>query len=109
MRIINYRNIPYAEVERIIRELMERKVELDQITMRVFEYVSKFNRCKRAEDLVKALKDMGFKEITAVIIANIVPKSIDELKVLMIFEGEIPSEERLNEVLSKVKEICSTE
>ncbi|OYT49123.1 MAG: hypothetical protein B6U85_00175 [Desulfurococcales archaeon ex4484_42] len=109
MRIINYKNIPYAEVARIIRKLMERGVELDQITMRVYEYVSKFTKCERASELVNILTSMRLKEITAVIIANILPRSIDELRALMNFEDEIPSEDKLNEILSKINEVCPQE
>ena len=35
MRIINYRNIPYDTVAKLIKELIEKNAELDQLTMRV--------------------------------------------------------------------------
>ncbi len=109
MKIINYRNIPYAEVTKIIKGLMEKGVELDQITMRVYEYVSKFTKCKKASELVSTLTSAGLREITAVIIANILPRSVDELKALMNFEDEIPGEDKLNEILSKINEVCPQE
>jgi len=39
MKVINYRNVTYSEVEKIISELKNKGLELDQITMRVYEYV----------------------------------------------------------------------
>ena len=107
MKIINYRNIPYDTVAKLIKELMEKNVELDQLTMRVNEYVNKFNKCKDAEKLVGELKKLGLLEITSVMIANIAPRTKDELKVLMNFEPEMPSEEKLEEILELINNICS--
>ncbi len=107
MKIINYRNITYAEVEKILRSLLDKGIKLDQLAIRVLEYVTKFNKCERAEELVKRLTALGLKEITAVMISNVVPQTIDELKSLMNFEGEMPSEDKLNEILSIVKELCA--
>jgi len=107
MKIINYRNIPYDTVARLIRELIEKNVELDQLTMRVNEYVNKFNKCSNAEELVSKLKSLGLLEITSVMIANIAPKKVDELKALMNFEADIPPEDKLNEIIELVKNMCS--
>lgn len=107
MKIINYRNIPYDTVARLIRELIEKNVELDQLTMRVNEYVNKFNKCSNAEELVSKLKSLGLLEITSVMIANIAPKTVGELKALMNFEADIPPEDKLNEIIELVKNMCS--
>ena len=109
MKILNYRNITYAEVEKILRDLLNKGVKLDQLAIRVLEYVSKFNKCENAEELVKKLVSMGLKEITAVMISNVVPQTIDELKSLMNFEGEIPNEDKLKSILNIIKELCLEE
>jgi len=106
MKIISYRNIPCSTVAKLIKKLIDENVELDQLTMRVYEYVNKFNKCKEAEKLADELKNLGFLEITSVMIANIVPKTLDELRALMNFEAEIPPKEKLEEVLELVKSIC---
>jgi len=106
MKIINYRNIPYSTVAELIRELMDENVELDQLTMRVNEYVNKFNKCQNAEELVAELKNLGLLEITSVMVANIAPKSVDNLKSLMNFEPDIPPEDKLEEIIELIKRKC---
>ena len=106
MRIINYRNIPYDTVAKLIKELIEKNVELDQLTMRVNEYVNKFNKCRNAEELVNELKNLGLLEITSVMVANVAPKTLDELKSLMNFEPNAPSEDKLEKVIELIKSKC---
>jgi len=106
MRIINYRNIPYDTVAKLIKELIEKNVELDQLTMRVNEYVNKFNKCRNAEELVNELKNLGLLEITSVMVANVAPKTLDELKSLMNFEPNVPSEDKLEKVIELIKSKC---
>jgi len=106
MRIINYRNIPYDTVAKLIKELIEKNVELDQLTMRVNEYVNKFNKCRNAEELVNELKNLGLLEITSVMVANVAPKTLDELKSLMNFEPNVPSEDKLEEIIELIKRKC---
>ena len=106
MKIINYRNIPYSTVAKLIRELIDKNVELDQLTMRVNEYVNKFNKCQNAEELVAELKNLGLLEITSVMVANIAPKSVDNLKSLMNFEPDIPPEDKLEEIIELIKRKC---
>ncbi len=106
MRIVNYRNITYSEVYKIIGKLRDSKYPVDQITVRVHEYAEKFSKCSRAEELVKELKKMGLLEITAVMIANIVPKDPDEVRILLNFESRSLSSEDIGSILSKVKEFC---
>jgi len=106
MKIINYRNIPYSTVAKLIRELIDKNVELDQLTMRVNEYVNKFNKCQNAEALITDLKNLGLLEITSVMVANIAPKSVDNLKSLMNFEPDIPPEDKLEEIIELIKKKC---
>ncbi|MEM1796916.1 MAG: hypothetical protein QXM97_04175, partial [Zestosphaera sp.] len=74
MKIISSQNITYAKIQKMIEELAEKGVELESIELRVLDYLRKFNKCKQGDELVKELEKRGFNEITAVMIANIVPK-----------------------------------
>lgn len=107
MKTLQSRNVPNSLVVKILKEIQEKGFELDQLAIRVSEYANKFNKCSRGEELVEELTSMGIKEITAVLIANIVPKTPDEVKALSNFEPELPDEETINKILEKVSEYCS--
>ena len=107
MKVIISKNVINGEVLEILEDLKSRNYELDQLALRVRDYVRRFNKCGKGKSLVEELVNKGLKEITAVIIANIVPKSIDEVRVLTTFEPESPSEETLNEILELVNNYCS--
>ncbi len=106
MKIVDYRNIPYSEVKKILERLREEGVELDQLAMSVLEYVSKFSKCSNAEELVSELLKLGLKEITAVLIANLKPTSLEELRILLTFEPEAPEKDVLENIISIVNKYC---
>ncbi|MFN3268191.1 MAG: DNA-directed RNA polymerase subunit F [Zestosphaera sp.] len=106
MKIISSRNISYAEMLKMIEDLVERGVELESIELRVLDYLRRFNKCKQGDELVKELEKQGFSEVTAVMIANISPKDIETLKILLSFENKNYDEEFLSEVLKIVSEYC---
>ncbi len=106
MRIVDSRNLTYLEVARIIDEIKNKGYELDQLAIRVSEYVNKFSKCKDAQSLVKELLEAGLKEITAVMIANIVPQNDDEVKALLNFEHELHDTEAVKKILEEVKAHC---
>ncbi|MEO3992822.1 MAG: hypothetical protein QN229_00680 [Desulfurococcaceae archaeon TW002] len=107
MKIVSSRNISYAEMLKTIENLVERGVELESIELRVLDYLRRFNKCKQGDELVKELEKQGFSEITAVMIANIFPKDIETLKILLNFENKSYDEEFLGEVLKIINEYCS--
>jgi len=106
MRIKSYRNVTYDTVIKIIEDLKSKGIELDSLSIRVSEYLHKFTKCDKGEELVKALIEKGLNEITSVMIANIVPKNIDELRSLLNFETQTFNEEKLNEILALVNSFC---
>ena len=107
MKILKTHNVPNSVVVKVLSEIQEKGFELGQLALRVNEYSVKFNKCDRGEELVEALVEMGLKEITAVLIANIVPKDEEELRALTNFEAETPEPEKMKEILGKVQELCS--
>lgn len=96
-------------MSKLIKKLIEEHIEVDQLVMRVNEYSIKFNRCKDPESLIEALKEKGLLEITAVMIANIYPKSLDELRALMNFESKTYDDSELEEILNIIDEKCKLE
>ncbi|RLG82124.1 MAG: hypothetical protein DRO09_01015 [Thermoprotei archaeon] len=106
LKITDYKNVPYGKILDVIKELLLSGRELDQIALRVNEYVNKFNKCSNYESALKKLLELGLKDVTAVLIVNIVPSTIDELKPLMNFEGEVPSKDKLEEIIKVIKSEC---
>lgn len=94
-------------MQKMLEDLAERGVELESIELRVLDYLRRFNKCKKADELVKELEKQGLSEITAVMIANIVPKDIETLKILLNFENKSLEEESLNEIVKTVSAYCS--
>lgn len=107
MKLLSSRNATYAEVQKILEGLVKEGVELESIEMRVLDYLRRFNKCQRGDELAKKLEEKGLSEITAVLIANIVPKDLETLKILLNFESKTLEEETLNEVLNTVTAYCT--
>jgi len=106
MKLLSSRNATHAEVQKILESLVEEGVELESIEMRVLDYLRRFNKCRRGDELAKKLEELGFSEITAVIISNVVPRDLETLKILLNFESKTLEEGFLNEVLSTVATYC---
>ncbi len=106
MKILNTRNLTYPEVSAILDGIRSRGYELDQLALRVHEYVKKFSKCQRWEKLVEELTAMGLKEISVAMITNIAPKSEEEVKALLNFEVEELSTDKIKEILEKVSQYC---
>lgn len=74
---------------------------------RVYEYASKMVRCVNGDEVVNRLIKLGLKEITAVMLVNNCPKSVDEIKLLLNFEGKTFKDEELDKVLEVLSSCCS--
>ncbi len=82
MKIKSVRNIPNPTVVKVLENLERMNIELTQLAIRVKEYAKRFSKCARAEELVAKLKELGLDDVTAVVIANIVPQTPDEVRVI---------------------------
>ncbi len=112
---VSFRDIPIPIAKKYIEEYIEmlRKLGLEEgsVAQSMLEYVSQFTKCDpdKAEELYeKLVKDLGFREITASMIINIVPTAIDELRTLLQFEPSVPEEDVLQKVLDLLEEYCSS-
>ena len=113
---VSYRDIPIPLAKKYLEEyidtLKKHGFEVEQIVESMYEYTSTFTKCdpNRVEELFEKLtKDIGFKEVTAAMIINIVPTTIDELRTLLQFEASVPEEEVLSRVLEMLREYCTVE
>jgi len=106
MKLKEARNIPYSTVMKILEELESKEVGLSQLALRVKDYVRRFNKCARGEELVKALVELGIDEATAVMIANIVPETPDEVRVIYDRKPQPLDEETIKKILDITASYC---
>ena len=97
-KIIKERKITVGEVLDVLSE----ESELGQFQLRVLDYVKKMTKIdgQKSKELVKKLLELGdITEEEAVQIANIMPKSKEELRTIFYHRKTIIMEEFLNKIL----------
>lgn len=95
----------YSERER------ERTGTVSLLVQRALEYLSKFSRVppEKAGELREKLVSFGFKSESIVMIMNICPRSVDELRTLLVLEDKVYETSVLEQVLALLKEYCIEE
>lgn len=95
----------YSERER------ERTGTVSLLVQRALEYLNKFSRVppERAGELREKLSSFGFKEKSIIMIMNICPRSIDELRTLLVFEESVYDTSVLEQVLAVLRDYCLEE
>ncbi len=104
--IKNTREAPIPLVKKILSKRLEEDGEAPEVIIRTLNYAEKFTKCdeNRIEELLSKLREFGFSEITSSMIASICPTTIEELRVLLIFESKTWEKEELEKVLEILKE-----
>jgi DNA-directed RNA polymerase subunit F len=108
-RIISEKiEVPYA----IVKDLLKKRMEsgnlstLQNLTLDVSSKIAKIDS-QKAEDLIKKLVDeFKLSRFSAVQIANILPKTIEELRVLTITEGRVLLTSELQKILEVIRSFC---
>ncbi|MEM2024943.1 MAG: RNA polymerase Rpb4 [Desulfurococcaceae archaeon] len=78
------------------------------LSSRVLEYLSKFSKlpAEKTNEFREKLNELGLKEGTAVMVMNICPKNLDELRPLLILEEKTPEPAVLDKIVELTKEYC---
>ncbi len=120
-RIIGEKPVTYSEVREILAKLMEERsrergegdgAEEDRglaIIGEVLEYLSKVApplSAEKSRELVEKLVENGVKEVVAVAIANICPKSQGELMAILQMDRSISVVDVASKVYGIVREYC---
>jgi DNA-directed RNA polymerase subunit F len=108
-RIISEKiEVPYA----VVKDLLKKRREsgefssLQNLTLDVASKIAKVDS-QKAEDLIKKLVDeFKLSRFSAVQIANILPKTIEELRILTITEGRVLLTSELQKILEVIKSFC---
>jgi len=117
LEIVSYRDVPLSIARKYIEKYLEKlrsigvpDSELSTV-ISIHEYVVKFSKCQPevAEELYGFLtNEIGFKQVTASMIINIVPTTLDELRMLLQFETSVPEEEVLQKILDVLRDKCGS-
>lgn len=110
-QILDYKDIPNPIAKKILENYLSKLHSLDimvEPAKSALEYLQSVPMCDldKAEELVKKLQELNLRNTSIALIINIRPKTVDELKMLLVFEPVIPDEDILNKILTLVKEYC---
>ncbi|MEM1549295.1 MAG: RNA polymerase Rpb4 family protein [Candidatus Methanomethylicia archaeon] len=104
-KVIEKIEVPYT----IVRDFLQKRKEsgelsaLQNLTLDVSSKFSKIDP-QRAEALIEKLtKDFNISRFSAVQIVNILPRSIEELRILLLTEGRIFLTSELQKMLEVIK------
>jgi len=110
--ILGYREIPGSLARKFIKEYIEKLREKGEqppeLLVMLSQNLDKVSKCSEdsAEQIYQQLLSMGFKEITASMIVDIRPMTMDELRMLLLFEPRVPDEDVLKKVLELLDQLC---
>jgi len=107
-QVLSQEYVPIPVAKEIVKKVKEQGTS-NPIIERTLEYLSRFSKCS-AEKALEAMKELieklDFSPITATILVNIAPKTLDEARVLLDFEKRLVETETLEQALNIIKEKC---
>ena len=108
-RVLSERPVTYQEVMEIVGERVRGgdAISLQEYTWEYLRRVSPGLDAKRARELVERLVEAGLKEVVAVNVASICPKTPGELRAILSMDREISVYEVSERVEGIVREYCS--
>ena len=106
MKILEVRNIPLALALKKLLQCQERGFVVKGLARRVMELAETLKRCEDPEELYKELLELGLSDLTASMIVDIAPRSVDEARVLLSFESSGVGDEVISKVLGLVASRC---
>ena len=113
-KILDYKEVSNPIAKKILEEYLSKLSDTDipaEAASSALDYLNSIPSCEpdKAEELEKKLKELNLRDITVAQIINIRPKTLDELRMLLVFESTVPDEDVLNKILELVQEYCEQE
>lgn len=112
-KVIDYKDIPNPIAKKILEEYVSKTAgyNLTAETARsALEYLQSLpKQCdySKAQELASKLQeDFKLRDTTVALIINILPRTVDELRMLLAFETKVPDEGAQQKILELVKEYC---
>ncbi|WP_276814856.1 RNA polymerase Rpb4 family protein [Desulfurococcus amylolyticus] len=113
LKAIEEKQLSNSEAYLILRNIVEKiKEETGTVPLllsRVLEYLKTHHKIppEKAGELHELLASKGLKDETIVMLMNICPSSIDELRYLMELEEKTPEQDVLEEILATLSNYCT--
>uniref|UniRef100_A0A7J3QCT9 DNA-directed RNA polymerase subunit Rpo4 n=1 Tax=Ignisphaera aggregans TaxID=334771 RepID=A0A7J3QCT9_9CREN len=109
--ILEFHDIPNEIAKKILKEYIKKVSSYDIVPELVhvtIDYLNNVSKCdsEAVEALYKSLKNYNLKDATISIILNILPRSLEELKILLIFEDSVPDDTILNKIIETINQYC---
>lgn len=112
-RIIDYRDIPNLTAKKLLMEYLSKVKSYDislepaKSALEYLQTLSTMCNPDKVDELVNILKnEFKLRDTSISLIINILPETLDELRMLLAFETTIPEEDVLRKILDLVKEFC---
>lgn len=101
----------YILLKKVVDKITEKEGSVPPLLLKTLEYLKKFSKVdpESAKTLRDILRKYGLKEETIVMIINICPTSIDELRVLLDLEEKMIETKTLEEIIDVLKKHCKEE
>ncbi len=96
-------------LERVIKYIESQEGSIPILLHKTIEYLRQFSKLdpEKVEALEKELQSFNLKPETIVMIVNICPTTLDELRILLVTEERTIDTEEANRILDTVKKYCS--
>lgn len=108
MKILKAEYIPVPLAKKLLEENV-RVGEESPLVQRTMTYLSTFTKCDPdvAKQVYEKLRnEFGLKDITASMIVSLVPRTIDEIRVMLDFEERLLETEELEKIIELLKNTC---
>lgn len=110
-KILDYKDIPNPIAKRILEEYISKLPPSDLMAEPArssLEYLQSISICDsdRVDELIEKLREFNLKPVSIALLINLRPKTIDELRMFLVFEPSIPDEDVAKRILEVIKEFC---
>jgi DNA-directed RNA polymerase subunit F len=101
----------YELLKKTVDKILEKEASVPPFLSKTLEYLKKFSKidAETARALKKRLEEYSLKEETIVMIVNICPQTLDELRPLLELEEKFVETETAKKILEEVRKYCKLE
>ncbi|MET1159376.1 MAG: DNA-directed RNA polymerase subunit F [Thermoprotei archaeon] len=96
-------------LKKVAEKIREKEGTIPPLLAKTLEYLQKTSKIspEKARELREKLEEKGLKQESIVMIVNICPNTLGELRTLLELEEKSFGEEELKEILETVKNYCT--
>jgi len=112
IKVLEEKLLSNAEAYRLLKKAVDRIMEsegsIPMLLSKTLDYLSNFSKIdpESAPALRSVLEKYGLKQESVIMIMNICPENVDELRQILSLEEKVFETETLNEILETIKPYC---